>query len=882
MRRAAAAFGVVFCSLFSATVSAQAPRDARLLLTVVDQSNAVLPTAVVTVTGLEDATKKATLAPVQTAANGIAAVPGLVPGRYAIHAEFPGFDPGDLKDVRLRPGDNRQVIVLAIQKMQESVNVGQDAQAGASDRNSSAFGTAMTREQMDALSDDPTTMQQQLQDMAGQGAVLRIDSFEGGDLPPKAMIKAIHITRDQFAAENHGAEGTFIDIITQPGVGPVRANINYNLHNSAMSARNAFTPTKGSDESLFYGLGMNGGLIRNKASFSLNFRGNNTFDTPNSSLALQNGTVVQTLKLRVPRENRFVYGSFDYAVTRDQTLRMSYNQNDFVNKNLGVGGFNEVERAYSNENHSHTFRVQEAGPLGRRFFTNTRLNVGWTNSASHSVLEAPTIRVIDQFTSGGAQVAGGRHSKDVNLGSDLDYVRGIHSFRAGTQIDGNWYRSNDTSNYLGTYTFEGYDDYLAGTPTSYTRRIGNPNISYMNVQAAFYAQDDVRVRKSLTITPGLRYETQTHMKDRGNLGPRLGVTWAPFKNGKTTLRGSWGIFYDWLQTNTYEQTLRVDGFKQQELQIFDPPYPDPSGSITSVTPVNKYLLDPHLQNPKSSRVSTGLDYAFTQRLRASVTYRYVRGAELLRGENLNPPIDGFRTDPAFGNVIEVVSDARSRQHVLQFNAQTPPPPSLASSTAPLWDWKRFGFFSFYTFQKNENDTDGPFSTPAAGSLAADWGPAPGSARHRVNAGFTNNMLRNVGWQISGYGSTGTPYTILTGTDDNGDLIFNDRPVGIGRNTARTSAQFTMYFNTYYSFTFGPRVVLPSGPMLYGTPSGVSVTTVTPPPQGRYRVGVNVYVDNLLNRANLSGYSGVLTSPFYGKPTMANNARRIGVGMNLQF
>ena len=349
MRRAAAAFGVVFCSLFSATVSAQAPRDARLLLTVVDQSNAVLPTAVVTVTGLEDATKKATLAPVQTAANGIAAVPGLVPGRYAIHAEFPGFDPGDLKDVRLRPGDNRQVIVLAIQKMQESVNVGQDAQAGASDRNSSAFGTAMTREQMDALSDDPTTMQQQLQDMAGQGAVLRIDSFEGGDLPPKAMIKAIHITRDQFAAENHGAEGTFIDIITQPGVGPVRANINYNLHNSAMSARNAFTPTKGSDENLFYGLGMNGGLIRNKASFSLNFRGNNTFDTPNSSLALQNGTVVQTLKLRVPRENRFVYGSFDYAVTRDQTLRMSYNQNDFVNKNLGVGGFNEPERVCQRE-----------------------------------------------------------------------------------------------------------------------------------------------------------------------------------------------------------------------------------------------------------------------------------------------------------------------------------------------------------------------------------------------------------------------------------------------------------------------------------------------------------------------------------------------------
>ena len=37
-----------------------------------------------------------------------------------------------------------------------------------------------------------------------------------------------------------------------------------------------------------------------------------------------------------------------------------------------------------------------------------------------------------------------------------------------------------------------------------------------------------------------------------------------------------------------------------------------------------------------------------------------------------------------------------------------------------------------------------------------------------------------------------------------------------------------------------------------------------------------------NRTNLMNYSGVLTSPFYGKPTMAQGARRIHVNMNLQF
>ena len=131
----------------------------------------------------------------------------------------------------------------------------------------------------------------------------------------------------------------------------------------------------------------------------------------------------------------FPRATFDWAVTRDQTLRLSYTRGTSRTGIKGIGGFNEIERGFTNENHFHTFRVQEAGPVGRRFFTNTRLNVGWTDTESRSALEARTIRVLDAFTSGGAQVAGGRHSKDMTLASDLDYVRGIHSVRAGIVIE---------------------------------------------------------------------------------------------------------------------------------------------------------------------------------------------------------------------------------------------------------------------------------------------------------------------------------------------------------------------------------------------------------------------------------------------------------------
>jgi hypothetical protein len=89
--------------------------------------------------------------------------------------------------------------------------------------------------------------------------------------------------------------------------------------------------------------------------------------------------------------------------------------------------------------------------------------------------------------------------------------------------------------------------------------------------------------------------------------------------------------------------------------------------------------------------------------------------------------------------------------------------------------------------------------------------------------------------------------------------------------------------TGYSFTFGPSVQLP--PMIQFGPragGGLSVTTVSRPEQGRYRMSINLFVYNLMNRTNFMGYSGVLTSPFYGQPTSSQMARRIHVGMNLQF
>src|ERR1051326_6032131 len=180
----------------------------------------------------------------------------------------------------------------------------------------------------------------------------------------------------------------------------------------------------------------------------------------------------------------------------------------------------------------------------------------------------------------------------------------------------------------------------------------------------------------------------------------------------------------------------------------------------------------------------------------------------MRSMNLNPIVNGVRPDPNFVNVIEVVGDAESRWHSLNIGASInfnvapsapsgpvmisgpgmvmimngapppPPPPGPAAAKNPQnarWNWRRMQMFLNYGAGRQLNDTDGPFSTPTTGNLRDDWGPA-------------RFQLRNLNANINFNASSASPYTILSGFDTNGDLIFNDRPAGVGRNSARGSPQ----------------------------------------------------------------------------------------------
>jgi hypothetical protein len=860
------------------------PQTGTLRVIVKDPSGAVIPGASVQVSRTDRALEPAAV-DLLSDGEGIATASALTPGRYAIVAGFPGFETQTIPEVRVRPGDNRREVVLAIKKIDESIAVGRDPATVASDPRNDRFSNVLTKEQIDTLPDDPDEMEKVLKEMAGPGGTIRVDGFRGGKLPPKSQIRSIRFSSSLFAAENHGGGLTFVDISTAPGIGPMRGSMDLVFRDEALNARNAFQDEKRPEQTQQYTFNLSGTMLRNRTSFSLSAGGSSLYDSANILAALPDGSK-RSSYLKRPSDRINFTGRVDHALSKSHMLRGSFQQNDNDQRNLGVGGFELSDRAFGRTATESLLRLSESGPWRRSIFAESRFQIRWADTEASSSIEAPAVRVLDAFTIGGAQQAGGRGSTEIEWATNVDWARGRHAVRMGTLVEGGRYRGDSRTNYLGTYTFASLADYGSSVPATFTQRVGDPLVEFSHFQAGVFVQDDWRARKNLTLSAGVRQEFQTHLGDAINLAPRAGVTWSPFKNGKTTVRAGGGIFYDWLESEVYEQTLRVDGFRQQDLVVQNPGYPDPFvGASSQVLPTSKYVLAPGLVMPKRQMMNLGIAQQVTPTVGLNVNVAHITGSNVLRGRNTNAPLDGVRPDPALGNVTQVESTGRMRSNQAHVGL---------SINVPA---RRTFIFANYSFIDAKNDSDGAFSLPASSyDLAAEWGPATALPQHSASAIVNTPLPGGLRLGLSALARSGTRYTITTGRDDNGDTVFNDRPAGVGRNSAVGKGAWDVAARVSYTFGFGERQAGADGggPTMIlrrvGGPGGGSAGDLLgggmmggdSADNKRIRIELFAAAQNLFNTVALTGYSGVMTSPFFGQATAAQPARRIDLGLRVGF
>jgi hypothetical protein len=310
-----------------------------------------------------------------------------------------------------------------------------------------------------------------------------------------------------------------------------------------------------------------------------------------------------------------------------------------------------------------------------------------------------------------------------------------------------------------------------------------------NVHVAAYVQDDWRVRRDLTLNLGLRYEIDTDVnnisrvadlnpivqpfvtgerrRDTNNVGPRIGFNWA-LPDGRTSVRGGYGIFYDRVTLQIQSLERGLDGralpvevragnafFIDENTGTVPPFAPTLSNPFAGfilpgagASGIN--IIDPRLQNPRVQQVSIGFE-------------REVGGREVVRVDVLHNRGSQFLIGRTVGEVFNPVVGGPDRVVSLESSAKTQYSALLLEFERRLSG--RFGLRAGYTLSRAwnyANDDQIPFGSGPIDSndLHREWANAPSDRRHRLTVSGVVDLGYDV--QLAGLFtvSSGVPMDIL--------------------------------------------------------------------------------------------------------------------------
>ncbi|HET8645199.1 MAG TPA: TonB-dependent receptor, partial [Vicinamibacteria bacterium] len=795
---------------------------------------------------------------------GTVELAGLPAGRARVQAGLQGFE-SSVKEITLKPGRNAADLTLRLARLSEELSVQPDDRASSGQ----GYGQVLTEEEIASLPDDPEELEAALRQLAGPGAVLRVNGFSGGRLPPKSQIRQVRIQMNPYSAEYHEAGHMAVDIITKPGLGQWRTGLKTSLRDRALNARPPLAPAAAADTYHRYGFTLEGPLWSQRTSLSLSVDGRLTDGERTVFAATPTGTLSA---LDPTTADKFdVQARVEHALSAAHTLRAEYQRLGHRQEGLASSGLDLPERAYAQDEVDHYLRLSETGALGARVAAETLFELRLSETTFDPRSADPAVQVLGAFSAGGAQLEGWRRATSLMVAQSFDWGVKNHALRAGFKLESEWQRSDERRNAAGTFTFASLQDWAAGRPASFTRRTGDFRVDVSHTQAAFYVQDEIKLGRKAVLSAGLRNELQSHAGGALNLSPRLGLAYA--LDSRTTLRAAGGLFRGWYPASLHAETVRLDGEHALEQVIRDPRYPDPfaAGDLAAVPP-SVLRRGQGLSLPLGVRTSAGLERTMGA-LRLRLDYSYEAWSGLLRSRNLNAPAaDGQRPDPGQGNLLEIASSGRSRKH------------SAFANLARMQPGSRYGFALGYVFTHARSDGDAATGVPATSEgLEGEWGPAADDIRHRVFGFGRARLGRGFALATMLRFESGAPFAVTSGRDANGDGLFNDRPHGVGRNAGRGEARFNLDARLSWTLGFGPERD-PGG----GRPRIVRIGDGEMPPdlpgaaERRYQASVYLQAFNATNRTNARRYAGVVTSPHFGRPLEADPGRRLELGVSLAF
>jgi hypothetical protein len=775
-------FFIFALALLPGQVLAQSP-SAKLRGVVTDPSGAVIPGATITV-------KSPGMSPGSTKTDGAGAyeIKGLQPGKYTVSIAAKGFSLVS-REVEIAPGEDHKLdFALEVSAQQAEIVVeGEGARVNTNPENNGGA-IVMSGKDLDALSDDPDELQSELQALAGpsagpNGGQIYIDGFTGGQLPPKSSIREIRINQNPFSAEYDKLGFGRIEILTKPGTDKFHGQFFFNDNNAIFNSRNSFVPNQPGYQSEMIN-GNVGGPINKHASFFFNVERRNINDT-NSIVAttLDSNLAPVSTELAVPnpRTRTSVNTRIDYQLGANNTLTARYQFTDINETNDGVGLFNLASQGYNRNSTEHTFQLTDTQVLSPRTVNETRFEYerGTNDLTAQSSL--PQLLVQGAFTGGGNPIGTSFTTSDhFELQNYTSMALGAHLVKFGGRLRVTPETNSSTQNFNGTFTFASLAAYqatlqnpAANPPAQFSIATGNPLVTDTLFDIGVYAQDDWKLRPNLTLSYGLRFESQNDIHDHGDFAPRLGFAWGiggkKNKTPKTILRAGYGIFYDRFSQNLVIQADQLNGINQTQFLIKDPAFFDPNtlppvSKLGSPTNSTIYRIAPDLRAPYVMQAAVGVERQLTKNATLTINYLNSRGVHQFITENINAiQPNGTVAFPGQGPIYQFESAGIFKQEQLMTNVNVRAGAKLS-------------LFGYFVINNAHSNTAGATSFPSDQfNLSQDFGRTPFDIRYRAFFGGTIGLPR--GFRVSPFMifNSGQPFNIIVGQDRNGDSIFNDRP-----------------------------------------------------------------------------------------------------------
>jgi hypothetical protein len=703
---------------------------------------------------------------------------------------------------------------------------------------------------------------------------------------------------------------------------------------------------------------------------------------PLSNTQSEYGNYISTPELTT--RNDFGVFKVDHLLTGDDVLNGRYfiSDNDTFNpvNPEAVGGFSNspripgfglIERARTQNlglAYTHNFSVQTINDLrfgyNRYFLDQLPENqdkpsdLGFTGVEGTKGLYLMTIPGITQL--GALPYPIFNRIGNFHIADSLSFLKGSHALKAGGEI--RFIRQSQEYGLAGQgiLFFGAFNsgispvaDFVMGTPAFASATL-RPIASPMNQKVAgLFIQDDFQVNRRLVLNLGLRYELSTVLNsptnkltnysfarglftpgvstdtdlykgDHNNFAPRIGFAWSVTGDGRTVLRGGYGVFYDNIVHATaprLNQQSEIEG----ALNAFSlaPPIPGRLASVFApatllATSGPSQAYDENLRTPYAQHFNLTLQRELSKTMVLSLAYVGTKGTKLVDIRDINQAFYVPGTD-ANGQPLSTFFNTDSRRPSQLFHLTKTPIGSIsqietgASSIYHSFQTtfnKRMGrglsVLGAYTWSKSIDNAADPFgfagdsgSPQNSHDLRQERGRSVFDIAHQFTVGYTYELpfvgsQWVQGWQINGIvtAKTGQPFTPILGFDTSLTGSFLNRPNYSPEAFLYKDGQITLNRNLPLDPATGlPAAIVPKtgefGNLGRNTFSGPGYKNVDMSLLKEVRFGESLKfqgrfeVFNLFNTTNLALPERRVNEPFFGRstktPDVAGGVPGIGGG-----